>query len=134
MILKFLRLEFRFQTWESGPREEISRRIRIWGPKYTIVAFRGQKIGKTYLRKFICLLFVFLFFVVVFFILLVIFWPGFRILDMSGSQNIQFCMRNPIFRSKTSNFCVQKGKIRKNEIRKTYVLISFSFFLFFIGS
>jgi hypothetical protein len=32
-ILRFLRLETRFQTWESGSREEISRRIQIWGQK-----------------------------------------------------------------------------------------------------
>ena len=37
-----------------------------------------------------------------------------QILDMSGSQNMQFCMRNPNLRSKMNNFCVQKGKIRKN--------------------
>ena len=45
-------------------------------------------------------------------------------LDMPGSQNLQFCTRNPIFTTKTSIFCVQKGKIRKNEIR-CCLLISF---------
>ena len=35
-------------------------------------------------------------------IILVIFWPDFGILDMSGRQNIQFCMGDPIFRSKIS--------------------------------
>ena len=36
---------------------------------------------------------------------------------MSSCLYIQFLMGNPIFRSKISNFCVQNGKIRKNEIR-----------------
>ena len=63
---------------------------------------------------------------------MVIFWPGFRILDMSGSQNIQFCMRNPMFRSKITIVCVQTGKIRKNEIRKNICLVCFFFLLFFL--
>ena len=45
-ILRCLRLEHRFQTWESGSDDEISRRIRISGPKYGNPASRGEKLGK----------------------------------------------------------------------------------------
>ena len=56
------------------------------------------------------------------------FWPGLASLDLGIRLYIQFLMRNPIFRSKISNVCVQKGKIRKNEIRKKNLLSSFFFF------
>ena len=61
--------------------------------------------------------------------------PRLASLDLGIRLYIQFLMRNPIFRSKISNFCVQRGKIRKNEILKIsnfYVLnCYFSFFVFF---
>ena len=60
--------------------------------------------------------------------MLVIFQSGFRILDMSGSQNTQFCMRIPIFRSKTSICCVQKGKNKEKRNQKK-ILFTISLFL-----
>ena len=44
IVLRFLRLEIRFQTWESGSDDEISRRIRFWSQNWAIPASRGEKI------------------------------------------------------------------------------------------
>ena len=42
---------FRFATWEFDHMGEILRRIRISGQQITILASRGQKLRKAYLRK-----------------------------------------------------------------------------------
>ena len=59
-------LDFRFQTWESGSREEISHRFRIWSQKTWFFASRGQKLGKSIRKKskkcFLCVCLFFLFF------------------------------------------------------------------------
>ena len=52
MILTLLMLDFRFQTWESGSREEISHRIPIWAQKVTFFVYRSRKIRKTNLTSF----------------------------------------------------------------------------------
>lgn len=44
---------------------------------------------------------------------------------MSHSQHIHFFMRNPIFRSKMSNFQIQEGKHKRLYLRKVYLLTSF---------
>ena len=54
------------------------------------------------------------------------------IFDQILGVYIQFLMRNPIFRSKMKESGVQKGKLKKNVLRKIDVLISlFLFVLFF---
>ena len=40
--------------------------------------------------------------------------PNFGILDVSRGENIQFLMRNPMFRSEINNSSVQRPKFRKN--------------------
>ena len=43
----FSSLDFRFPSFPAGSREDFSRRIRICGPKCSILTSRGLTVGKT---------------------------------------------------------------------------------------
>ena len=79
-MLTFLGPDSRFQIWEFDLREEISRRIRIWDQKMPIFVSRGQKIGKTNLRKFL---------IRFFFSSLVFFYPFIGLKKITETQDRQ---------------------------------------------